>query len=87
MHPLTTRLAKAADLPAVAALFNHYRQFYEQPDDFALAEQFIRDRMARADPTILVATAKTNVPAQALYTSLGWQRDGVFTTYTLTLQE
>lgn len=151
MPPLSIRLAQTSDLPAVAALFNAYRQFYEQADDIALAEKFIAERMARADSILLVVehlpgellgfcqmypslcsviakpigvlydlfvrpdarqrgagrallkaaekygqdqgfarldltTAKTNLPAQALYASLGWQRDDVFFTYNLSLR-
>jgi ribosomal protein S18 acetylase RimI-like enzyme len=36
-----------------------------------------RNGMSRMDLT----TAKTNFPAQALYESLGWQRDEIFFTY------
>lgn len=32
-----------------------------------------------------LSTARSNARAQALYESLGWQRDGVFSTYTLDL--
>ncbi|HSW03470.1 GNAT family N-acetyltransferase [Aquabacterium sp.] len=42
------------------------------------AEQFAKDEgYARMDLT----TARTNAPAQALYESLGWQRDEVFFAY------
>jgi hypothetical protein len=33
MQTINVRLATPADLDTVAALFNGYRQFYEQPDD------------------------------------------------------
>jgi len=150
MPPFSIRWAQTSDVPAVAALFNAYRQFYEQADDIALAEQFIAERMARADSIILVAedvkgellgfcqiypslcsviakpigvlydlfvrpdarsggvgrallqaaatcgqeqgfarldltTARTNLPAQALYESLGWRLDKVFLSYNLAL--
>jgi len=32
-----------------------------------------------------LSTARSNAPAQALYESLGWRRDDVFLTYSLTL--
>lgn len=51
------RLAAPADLPAVAALFDAYRQFYGQPADAALALQFIGDRMRNQESMILVAQA------------------------------
>jgi ribosomal protein S18 acetylase RimI-like enzyme len=55
MHPITSRLATLNDLPTIAALFNAYRQFYEQPADLALATQFIGDRMRRSESVILLA--------------------------------
>lgn len=39
------------------------------------------DRKVRMDLT----TAKTNLKAQALYESLGWKRDEIFYSYTLTI--
>ena len=51
------RLATLPDLPAVAALFDAYRQFYEQPADTALALRFIGERMRNAESVILVAQA------------------------------
>lgn len=53
--PVSIRLAGQADLPAVAALFDAYRQFYEQPADAALALQFIGARMRNRESVILVA--------------------------------
>lgn len=52
---LTTRLATLADLEAVAALFDAYRQFYQQPADLALARGFIEARLQRAESVLLVA--------------------------------
>lgn len=134
------------DLPAVARLFDSYRQFYEQPHDLALAQRFMTERFERKESVVLVAqgtegdlvgfcqlypsfcsveaapiytlydlfvspaarrsgagralllaaearakadgktrmdltTARTNFQAQALYESLGWQRDEVFFAY------
>jgi ribosomal protein S18 acetylase RimI-like enzyme len=57
MSALSIRLAAPADLPAVAALFDAYRQFYEQPADASLALQFIGDRMRNQESVILVAQA------------------------------
>jgi ribosomal protein S18 acetylase RimI-like enzyme len=57
MSPVSVRLAALPDLPAVAALFDAYRQFYEQPADAALALQFIGDRMRNRESVILVARA------------------------------
>jgi ribosomal protein S18 acetylase RimI-like enzyme len=57
MSAATIRLAGELDLPEVAALFDAYRQFYEQPADAALALQFIGDRMRNRESVILVAQA------------------------------
>jgi ribosomal protein S18 acetylase RimI-like enzyme len=54
---VSIRLAALPDLPVVAALFDAYRQFYEQPADTALALQFIGDRMRKQESVILVAQA------------------------------
>lgn len=55
MSAVSIRLATLPDLPAVAALFDAYRQFYEQPADAALALRFIGERMRNAESVILVA--------------------------------
>lgn len=143
---ITTRQATLADIPAVAELFDLYRQFYEQRPDLSRAQRFISDRMTRRESVILVAeseqagllgfcqlyptfcsveaqpiyalydlfvlptarkagagrlllqaaqaqaaaegkarmdltTARTNLPAQSLYESVGWVRDDVFLAY------
>jgi ribosomal protein S18 acetylase RimI-like enzyme len=44
-----------ADLPAVAILFDSYRQFYDQAPDLRLATAFLQARMANGESTILVA--------------------------------
>ena len=53
--PIVVRPALDADLTQLAALFEHYRRFYAQPADEALALSFMEERMQRADSTILVA--------------------------------
>jgi ribosomal protein S18 acetylase RimI-like enzyme len=55
MNAVTARIATQADLETVAQLFNAYRQFYEQPDDLALAKQFINARMTNGQSVILLA--------------------------------
>jgi release factor glutamine methyltransferase len=52
---ISTRLAQHVDVDAVAALFNAYRQFYEQPDDLPLATHFVGERMREQQSTVLVA--------------------------------
>ena len=52
---ITTRLATLSDAPAVARLFDNYRQFYQQPPDAAAALRFITQRLARLESQVLVA--------------------------------
>lgn len=54
---ITISSALEADLPQVAALFDLYRQFYEQAPDPALAREFIEARFARGESVLLVAQA------------------------------
>lgn len=49
------RDAVADDLPALARLFDAYRQFYRQPADLAAATTFLNERMARGESIVLVA--------------------------------
>lgn len=52
---MTLRPATLDDLPALAALFDAYRQFYEQPADLDAAHAFLQARMARGESVVLVA--------------------------------
>jgi ribosomal protein S18 acetylase RimI-like enzyme len=152
MNVIKTRYATAADLDAAAALFDGYRQFYEQPSDLALARRYLTERFERKESVLIVAeddkgtligftqlyptfcsvraahtfvlydlfvtpaargtgagralmqaaeaharkagaarmelsTAKTNVVGQALYESLGWQKDTTFLVYGRNLRD
>lgn len=49
------RRAQAQDLGALAALFDAYRRFYEQPADLPRAQRFMADRLARGDSVVYVA--------------------------------
>lgn len=49
------RRAEAADLDALAGLFDAYRRFYEQPADPALARRFLAERLARGESVLFVA--------------------------------
>jgi ribosomal protein S18 acetylase RimI-like enzyme len=55
MTTATIRLATHADLDAVAALFDAYRQFYEQAPDLGAATAFIRARLDAGESVILLA--------------------------------
>ena len=146
MTPPAVRRAGETDIPAVAALFDAYRQFYEMPADLAAAQSYVRERIQAAESVVFVAedgagalvgfcqlyptfcsvfmariyvlydlfvapearktgaarallgaaedfaaemgarrlelrTARTNLPAQALYESSGWTRDELFFGY------
>ena len=52
---MQVRRATIADLGTVAALFDAYRQFYQQPADYALAEAFIRERLTNNDSVVFLA--------------------------------
>ena len=151
MTRLAVRRAGEADIPAVAALFDAYRQFYEMPPDLAAAQAYVRGRIEAAESVVFVAddgsgtligfcqlyptfcsvfmariyvlydlfvapgarktgaarallaaaegfaaemgarrlelrTARTNLPAQALYESCGWKRDELFFAYSKKIQ-
>ena len=66
---ITTRLATLADLDVIAALFDAYRQFYEQPPDLALARSFLEDRLQTRDSVVILAfdATKTAVGFCQLY--------------------
>ena len=49
------RQARQADIPAIAGLFDLYRQFYEQAPDLTLAHEFISERMNKCESILLVA--------------------------------
>jgi ribosomal protein S18 acetylase RimI-like enzyme len=53
---LQIRRASGADLRTVAQLFDGYRQFYGQPADYPLAEAFLRDRLAKDDSVVFLAS-------------------------------
>jgi ribosomal protein S18 acetylase RimI-like enzyme len=54
---ITTRRVTLDDLPAVAALFDAYRQFYGREPDATLARRYIEDRLQRSESIVLVAEA------------------------------
>jgi ribosomal protein S18 acetylase RimI-like enzyme len=54
MTPSISR-AGPADLDALAALFDAYRQFYGQPSDIARARQWLRERLRFGESVVLVA--------------------------------
>lgn len=52
---ITTRIATLADLDVVAALFDAYRQFYEQTPDLELAKSFLAARFRNKESVIILA--------------------------------
>ena len=57
---IQVRRATLRDVPAVARLFDEYRQFYEQPADLPRAERFIAERLRLADSVIFTAASSTS---------------------------
>jgi ribosomal protein S18 acetylase RimI-like enzyme len=55
MNTISTRIATINDLAATAALFDAYRQFYEQTPDLPLATEFIRNRIQNDESVIILA--------------------------------
>ena len=53
------RPLQAADLPAVAPLFDQYRQFYQQAPNLEAARRFMTERFERHESVVLVAQAPT----------------------------
>jgi GNAT superfamily N-acetyltransferase len=54
---VNVRRASLADVPRLALLFDQYRQFYGKPSEPAVSEQFLTDRLARAESVVLLAEA------------------------------
>ena len=52
---ILVRIATLDDVDAIAAMFDAYRQFYEQPADIALAKRFVSDRLAQRQSVIFLA--------------------------------
>ena len=55
MQAIQIRAASLADIEGVGALFDAYRQFYQQAPDLEKATQFIRDRLVKQESVLLVA--------------------------------
>jgi ribosomal protein S18 acetylase RimI-like enzyme len=49
------RRAAVADVPALAPLFDLYRQFYGKPADRALAASFLEERLGRDESVVFIA--------------------------------
>ena len=52
------RQAQLEDLDNLAELFNAYRLFYQQADDFNLGRKFLAERLSIQDSTLFVATTQ-----------------------------
>lgn len=62
MNAISIHIAGLVDQAKVGALFNAYRQFYEQADDLNLATDFIGQRMALKQSVILLAQDDAGQP-------------------------
>lgn len=56
------RPASAADLPALAELFDRYRQFYQQPPDLTGAYTYLRERFAAGESVVFIAEGAGGEP-------------------------
>ncbi|MFM7273339.1 MAG: N-acetyltransferase family protein [Gammaproteobacteria bacterium] len=56
------RQAGAADIPALAGLFDRYRQFYQQPADPEGAERYLSERFAAAESVVFIAEGGDGEP-------------------------
>lgn len=55
---IIVRRAQLADVPAVAPLFDAYRQFYGKPADLELAARFLTERIRRNESVVFVAQTR-----------------------------
>ena len=58
--PISVRAATQEDLPRIAELFDLYRQFYEQPANRELAQEFIEERFQNNESVLLVAQSRAS---------------------------
>lgn len=55
MSTIQIRQAVLADLDALSALFDGYRQFYQRDSDVAAAKQFLSDRFHHGESVVFIA--------------------------------
>lgn len=56
------RPASASDLPALALLFDAYRQFYQQPTDLRGARAWLQERFAAGESVVFIAEGADGEP-------------------------
>ena len=78
MTDIRTRKATLDDLPALSALFDDYRVFYEQDSDPELAQEFLQQRLQRQESVLLLAETEQGQAAGfvQLYQSFSSVRAG-----------
>lgn len=69
---LRIRKAEKSDIRTVSALFDCYRQFYEEPADLKLATQFIGHNIRKQRSTIYLAQDKEDTPLGFVQLYPGW---------------
>lgn len=78
MSSIQIKTATIDDLDAVSELFDQYRQFYKQPDEFEASRNFIKERMLQQESVIFYATLEEQAAGFAqlypYFTSVGVQR-------------
>ena len=62
--------ADAADVAAIAPLFDAYRQFYQRPADLPGAHQFLADRIAKNESVIFFCHAPNERTKPVAFTQL-----------------
>jgi GNAT superfamily N-acetyltransferase len=67
---MLVKRAAVADLDAVAALFDAYRQFYRQRSDIAAARAFLDERLRREESVIFLAVADEHANEALGFTQL-----------------
>ncbi len=63
---IVTRIATLEDLDGLAPLFADYPSFYAQPHDVDIAREFLRDRLANGESTVILAFDANDARADAL---------------------
>ena len=71
---MPVRSATPHDLPELTRLFDAYRVFYRQPSDPAAAERFLRERFARGDSELFVASTEPQTDQRSARSERSEQR-------------
>ena len=88
MRDFSIRQAVLADLPALATLFDDYRQFYGRESDVGGAREFLRARFDHGESVIFIATdTKPAAPGALGFVQLYPSFSSVFMVRTFVLND